>query len=736
MKTLPTCMCVLGLTAAASAGSLIDHIGAMDGSDLVAGNLFANQIFEAAYSQYSTVCIDDFDNGSGSTASAVSLIVGGWGAAYTGIDGIQALSANFYDSPEAAGTNLVGYTSVDVVGAPTASPDWTGPDTALLTVEGSFSVNGGMAYVGLIPTNEFATNGQTGAGVSALGDGIGWQCNPGEGFGQGPWWATTNSIAIRVSGGGTPSDPCEADLREAPCNADANFDDIVNVEDLLAVIGTFGNSGDGTSRPVGDVAPLPTGDCLVNVEDVLAVIGAFGADCTPVVPTGGCCNDDGSCTIETQDNCSGSYLGDDSDCSACVAGACCAGDGSCSEVIESACSGSFVGGSCADAGCQPVAGACCIPDPLGGPPSCIDDLDQATCDAFGGTLIDGMTCTDSPCGVNNDTCATATAVDAGTHAFDTTEATDSGFGAPDDSQCAGTYLDWGASPDVWFNVSAPSDGLMTISLCDAASYDTSLVLYEGADCNSLAQVACNGDTAVETGCQAYYSGIYDHPITDGGTYYIRIGGWNGAAGPGNMTIDIVGGNTEGACCVAGGCVGENTFGDCEALGGLWNNGMTCADVSCPQPYIAGGCDEDEADQGCVCFVDGDDAETDCNGGLNNVVPTYTTLTLGSSMCGTSSVWLDGPTGGQYRDLDWWHNADINAGGTFTFSIGSNHVDVCMVLNEDTGAVDYAVGNIPGFGAADTIALPAGNWCVISGSTDWNVGVFCGSGLDTYTLLVE
>jgi hypothetical protein len=710
----------------------MDHIGANDGSDLIAGNLSANQIFEAANEIYSTVCIDDFDNSAGSSASSVSLIVGGWNG-YVGIDGIQGLSANFYDSPEAAGASLVGYANADVMGAPTGDPDWSGADTALLTVEGNFAVNAGTAWVGLIPINEYGVNGQTGAGQSSLGDAIAYQCNPGGGFGFGPFQATGVSIALRVTSGG-PSDPCATALREAPCNADVDNDNVVGVEDLLAVIGTFGEVGDGSARPLGDCAPLPTGDCTVNVEDVLAVIGGFGADCTPVDPTGGCCMSNGDCSTYTEAACNsmgGSYLGDDSDCSTCINGACCYSDGTCAEVNDTDCTGTFVGGSCADAGCEAVSGACCVDGS-----TCIDDLDEASCTAFGGTIIDGTTCAQDPCGVSNDDCDSATDVMTGTHAFDTTDATDSGFGEPDDSQCAGTYLDWTASPDVWFKTTADSDGLMTISLCDAASYDTSLVLYEGADCSNLVQVACNGDATVETGCQAYYSGIYDHPITDGSTYYIRIGGWQGATGAGNMDLNIVGGDTQGSCCVAGSCVGENTFGECEALGGLWFNGGTCADTECPMPYTAGGCDEDEADQGCVCFVDGDDSENDCNGGANNTVPTYTDLTLGSSICGTSSVFLDGPTGGQYRDLDWWHSTALNAGGVHQFSIGSDHAMVCLVLNEATGVVDYAVQNLPGFMEAADIDLPAGSWAVVSGSSDWNVGVFCGSGLETYTLKVE
>ena len=258
-----------------------------------------------------------------------------------------------------------------------------------------------------------------------------------------------------------------------------------------------------------------------------------------------------------------------------------------------------------------------------------------------------------------------------------------------------------------------------------------MALYENS-CDN--QVACNGD-ADGSGCQAYHS-AFNYTVSAGSTYYIRIGGWQAATGPGNMRIEIVGSDAQGACCVAGSCVGENTVGDCSALGGLWYNGLTCADVTCPTPYVAGGCDVDEADYGCVCFTDGDDSETDCNGGGNLLVPTYTDLTVGVSICGVSSVFTDGPTGGLYRDLDWWHSDGVNAGGTFAFTIGSNFSDVCLILNEATGTVDYVVQNTAGYTATDTFDIAAGMWAVIAAVSDWDVSVTCGSGLDTYTLLVE
>ena len=173
--------------------------------------------------------------------------------------------------------------------------------------------------------------------------------------------------------------------------------------------------------------------------------------------------------------------------------------------------------------------------------------------------------------------------------------------------------------------------------------------------------------------------------------------------------------------------------ECDALGGLWNNGMTCADVTCPAVYTAGGCDVDE---GCVCFVDGDDSETDCNGGGNLVVPTYGTVNIGESICGSSSVFVDGPTGGTYRDLDWYHSAAINAGGTFDFTIGANSTCLILIVNEDTGNVDYVADHAAGYMNTTTLDIPAGNWAIVATVSEWNTAWTCGSGDETYTMLVE
>jgi len=352
-------------------------------------------------------------------------------------------------------------------------------------------------------------------------------------------------------------------------------------------------------------------------------------------------------------------------------------------------------------------GACCV-----GGTSCIDDLSEADCAAFGGTFMGyNSECATVSCGASGDTCADANVAVDGAQSFDTTDATDSGYGEPDDTQCTDAYLDWMGSPDQWWRYEVASAGTLTVSLCDATSYDTSMVLYEGSDCNSLTQVACSGDSTVESGCQAYYSGIYDLPVS-GGFIYVRIGGWQGAQGAGTMTITFTGAGAVGACCVVGTCVGEITSPDCDALGGLWFNGELCADVE-----------------------DGDDAETDCNGGTNNAVPTYTALTLGQSICGTSSVYLD-ITGGTYRDLDWWTNTTVNAGGTFNFTIGANSTCLILMVNLTTGTVDWVADHAAGYMNTTALTLAPANWATVATVSEWNTAWTCGSGLETYTMQVD
>jgi len=134
--------------------------------------------------------------------------------------------------------------------------------------------------------------------------------------------------------------------------------------------------------------------------------------------------------------------------------------------------------------------------------------------------------------LQGDECGYPIIATEGANSFDTTFATPS-TPEPDDTMCAGTFLNWNSSQDVWFKFNPTTTGLYTFTTCDTNSYDTSMALYEG-DCST--QVACNGDGSADNGCQSYYSYI-THSLAAGIPYYIRIGGYQGAIGNGTLTID-------------------------------------------------------------------------------------------------------------------------------------------------------------------------------------------------------
>jgi len=290
---------------------------------------------------------------------------------------------------------------------------------------------------------------------------------------------------------GAQVDPCTLPL--GPCPEDIDSNGIVAVGDILELIAHFGECGDGTYRPIGDIDD----DCCVTVNDLLMVIGAWDQDCTPV---GACCLPQGGCNESSTEadclNAGGVYQGDQSTCAQASCpelGACCFSDGACSMMLPSDCtntSGTFQG--------------------------------------------QGVSCNDADCPVSGDgdECHFAMQAVMGANSFETNTATPSSP-EPDESQCSDTYLDWDNSPDVWFYWVATVSGNVYFTTCDSSSYDTSMALYEG-DCDN--QVACNGDASGETGCQAYYS-AFNYNVTVGEVYYIRLGGWQGISGTGTLTIE-------------------------------------------------------------------------------------------------------------------------------------------------------------------------------------------------------
>lgn len=145
---------------------------------------------------------------------------------------------------------------------------------------------------------------------------------------------------------------------------------------------------------------------------------------------------------------------------------------------------------------------------------------------------DNSTCETTNCPGQGDECKIAITASLGTNSYETNTATPSSP-EPDESQCEGTYLDWDNSSDIWFEWQAEYTGNAYFTTCESSSFDTSMVLYEG-DCGN--QVTCNGDGQGGNDCQSYYSS-FEYNVTEGETYYIRIGGWQGTTGSGILTIE-------------------------------------------------------------------------------------------------------------------------------------------------------------------------------------------------------
>jgi hypothetical protein len=215
------------------------------------------------------------------------------------------------------------------------------------------------------------------------------------------------------------------------------------------------------------------------------------------------------------------------------------------------------------------------------------------CNAIGGTYLgDDVSCLGNPCDTNNGgTCAAASMAETGANPFDTSTSTDSGFGDPDESLCPNTYLDWDASPDFWFKWTAPGTGTIDLDTCDQSSYDTSMIVYEGGACETLVQIACNGDAEDDdNACQNYFSMITGITVTSGQLYWVRLGGWQAATGAGTLNIMYNGtSDPTGGCCNGIVCVIQ-TAAQCGLIDGTYlGDGTDCDDDPCNETAIGACC---------------------------------------------------------------------------------------------------------------------------------------------------
>lgn len=611
------------LCTSARSEVLIDQIGSLDGGD-VGSIVTENQYFETKFSEYDIAAIEKITVAENTTLITVDFVLYGWNG-FTDPSSITAFQANIYGSEMDAGKSLIGNQGsqeIDPVDV-TFNAEWLGLGM-LISAPTDLPLSAGDHWVSLIPRNPFATDGLTGVLSSLIGDGVMTvQANPSGIYGFGPWQELDYEIALRVHIG-DPNDPCDLSL-PSECPQDITGNGIVDTSDLLEIIAQWGDCGDGTYRPTGDIAPLPNGDCCVNLTDILAVIGEWDSDCNLY---GACCLVDSTCApTVTLDFC-----------------------------IDAG--GYFAGAetNCADLECD--FGACCYDTQT------CNTMSSAECVSTGGEFEgQGTDCAVFDCGAleEGDECETALNAGLGANAFDTTGMTPS-LPIPDETSCEETNLAWSTSDDVWFVFVPSQSHNHSFSLCDSDSYDTSMVLYEG-NCNN--QIGCNGDFEdADPTCQQYYSSL-DSYLTQGESYYIRIGGWLGEVGQGTLHITEIPLPVPGACCFPlGNCVDDLIPEECAIFGGEFaGKGTLCSNDPC---LVAVG---DECDDATQIFI-GSNAFDTTESSASSPTPDET-------MCPDTQLdWSNSP--------DVWMYWTAMSNGLVTFSTCDvDSYDTSMILYEST-----------------------------------------------------
>ncbi|MFQ5414881.1 MAG: hypothetical protein ACE5E6_10530 [Phycisphaerae bacterium] len=239
-------------------------------------------------------------------------------------------------------------------------------------------------------------------------------------------------------------------------------------------------------------------------------------------------------------------------------------------------------------------------------PSCGDGQcnGDETCDTCEADCGPCPTCDDATQD-NNDTCECAVPITDGDTPFSNTGATNSsGLGGLQPGECDNGFVgDGDIGADIWYSYVATCDGLATFSTCDQATYDTKMGIYDGSGgcpTSNATLIACADDDEFGGPCAGFTTFIPDVPVTQGQTYFVRLGGFNGATGSGTLTISCEGG---GGQCGDGQCGGGETCENCEADCG-------------PCPPCSDGTPGDN--DTCECALDIFDGDTDySNTGATN-----------------------------------------------------------------------------------------------------------------------
>ena len=132
----------------------------------------------------------------------------------------------------------------------------------------------------------------------------------------------------------------------------------------------------------------------------------------------------------------------------------------------------------------------------------------------------------------NDECISPQSVGNGSFAFSTVSAGDS------TPSVAASCTDGGGVNcynDVWFRYEAACTGLVTISTCGSANFDSRIVVYSGVNCPTAASavLACSDDDFL---CSPTTTSRLFMEVTAGTLYYVRVGSKANSGGTGTLAI--------------------------------------------------------------------------------------------------------------------------------------------------------------------------------------------------------
>lgn len=487
---------------------------------------------------------------------------------------------------------------------------------------------------------------------------------------------------------------------DADCNANGIIDDV-------EVLG--GTSEDCNNNLIPDECE-PNNDCNSNtVQDICDIAGATSEDCNRNTIPDECesqddCNTNSSldfCDIilGTSGDCNGNNIPDDCD----IASGTSQDD-----------NGTGVPDECEDACC--ICGVGCL------------EISFANCEFRSGVYQGvGSVCTELTCTVPNGECQFAEVlpgVEDQVVPYSNCSDTD----GTNPVVCEAGIIAFGA--DVWYDYTTPCCGTLTASLCENTTYDAIIVIYGGDEtCScpifSRTELSCGDDTCGSPGG----AGTVSIPVSENACYTIRVGGWQGTTGQGELRVTMVcepDDDADNVCNAIDNCPGianaSQDDSDQDGTGDLCDvcpldadddidaDGV-CGDIdNCPTIANSDQADADLDGQGDLCdsnidvlFVDADAIGTATGLDWDNAFTDIQhALELSSTLLNAVEVWV--------------------AEGTYKPSVENVSGDPRSVTFELTNSVKL-YGGFAGTEFLRSQRDPSSHETILSGDIDNNDGVF-------------